>query len=144
MLVYFVVMNDYGFKPHTLIFLNQEYGYYPQDTDVYSPNEPNYGNSNWGDDDFHTTLSWGENYETSMDTRLFYTLRDSMNFSKCRWDANDNSVPHFWRFSRFTGKQICYTTDAIFNAQIAYFIGVVVAQWSNVLNCKTRILSLSQ
>jgi len=51
MVVYFVVMNDYGFKPHSLIFLNRQWGYYPLDTDVYDPFEPNFGNSNWGNMD---------------------------------------------------------------------------------------------
>ena len=37
MIVYFIVMNDYGFKPHTLLFINQLFGYYPRDEDVYNP-----------------------------------------------------------------------------------------------------------
>lgn len=51
MICYFIVMNDYGFKPHTLVMLNPQNGYYPLDTDVYNVNEPNFGNSNWAQSD---------------------------------------------------------------------------------------------
>ena len=43
------VMNDYGIKPRTLLWLSLENGYYPKDTDVYNPDLPNFGNSNYGD-----------------------------------------------------------------------------------------------
>ena len=52
MLVFFVVMNDYGFKPHSLVMLNQLNGFYPNDSDVYNPNEPNWGNSNWANSNY--------------------------------------------------------------------------------------------
>ena len=45
---YFWVMNDYGFKFSTLLGLNLENGYEPNPTDVYDPNMPNFGNSNYG------------------------------------------------------------------------------------------------
>lgn len=38
---YFYVLNDYGFPFITLCFLNGQIGYYPEDSDVYSPFEPN-------------------------------------------------------------------------------------------------------
>jgi hypothetical protein len=41
-------MNDYGFKPHSLVNMILEWGYYPDATDVYNANEPNFGNSNFG------------------------------------------------------------------------------------------------
>jgi len=36
--MYFLVMNDYGFRPTTLFNLDTELGYYPNPTDVYDPN----------------------------------------------------------------------------------------------------------
>lgn len=36
MLTYFFVMNDYGFRPETLIFINQRTGYFPNADDVYN------------------------------------------------------------------------------------------------------------
>ena len=48
MFAYFAVLNDYGFPFTTVCFLNGAYGYYPNPPDVYSPTEPNYGNTNYG------------------------------------------------------------------------------------------------
>jgi magnesium-transporting ATPase (P-type) len=47
MLTYFLVMNDYGIKIFTTFFLNLREGYFPNATDVYDPNQPNFGNSNF-------------------------------------------------------------------------------------------------
>jgi len=46
--IYFFVMNDYGFRPGTLVRLNNELGYFPEPTDVYNPNLIGNGNSNYG------------------------------------------------------------------------------------------------
>jgi hypothetical protein len=51
MYTYFHVMNDYGFKPHTLIQMILEWGYYPDPSDVYNPDQPNFGNTNFGNQD---------------------------------------------------------------------------------------------
>src|SRR5690606_16769803 len=40
MFTYFYVLNDYGMKPHGLVFIIQEQGYFPKDEDVYDANEP--------------------------------------------------------------------------------------------------------
>jgi len=48
MFTYFYVMNDYGYKFSTLVFLNLVPGFYPNDNDIYDPVAPNLGNSNWG------------------------------------------------------------------------------------------------
>jgi sodium/potassium-transporting ATPase subunit alpha len=142
---YFYVMNDYGIKPHAVIGLIQEPGYYPKNEDVYHAHEPNFGNTNYGYADKYDMLFWDSPLVTYMDIRLFYTFRNASMWSKCRWDPQDDSIPHFWRFSKVTdGTQICYTTEALHYAQGAYFISVVASQWGNNLLCKTRTLSLSQ
>lgn len=51
MLTYFCVMNDYGIKIGTTLFLSPLEGYYPAPTDVYNPDLPNLGNSNYGNVD---------------------------------------------------------------------------------------------
>ena len=51
MFTFYYVFNDYGFKFKTVNFLNTEPGYYPDANDIYSPTEPNYGNSNYGKSD---------------------------------------------------------------------------------------------
>jgi hypothetical protein len=48
MLTYLYVLNDYGFTFATLINLKGQRGYYPDGSDIYNPNEPNHGNSNFG------------------------------------------------------------------------------------------------
>jgi hypothetical protein len=42
------MMNDYGFKFFNIIGMNLLNGYEPKNTDVYNPNLPNLGNSNYG------------------------------------------------------------------------------------------------
>jgi sodium/potassium-transporting ATPase subunit alpha len=48
---YCFVMNDYGIKPVSMLFIALEDGYYPKDSDVYDPDLPNYGNTNYGQGD---------------------------------------------------------------------------------------------
>lgn len=113
MLVYFWVMNDFGFKFYTLILLNGEDGYYPKPTDIYDPNLPNYGNSNFGNPEMMSPLQWGVITDSKIDARLFYWSLSKDNFSRCRWDPADESIPRFWRISEMTGKQICYTSESL-------------------------------
>ena len=125
MLTYFWCFNDFGFKFSTLLYLNGEKGYYPQETDVYDPNLPNFGNSNFGNTDYFSALSWGLTNDSKYDVRLFYFSRAKDAWSKCRWDPMDESIPKFWRYSYVTENQICYTTDALIYVQSAYFITIV-------------------
>ena len=59
MFTYFYVLNDFGFKVNTLLSLNLEPGYEPKPTDIYDPNQPNLGNTNYGYEDFRRTIAWG-------------------------------------------------------------------------------------
>jgi len=53
------VLNDYGFRPATLIGLNRQSGYYPKDSDVYNPNQPNNGNTNYGNSNYYSSsIDW--------------------------------------------------------------------------------------
>lgn len=47
MMTYFLVMNDYGIKIFTTFFLNLREGYFPNASDMYDPDQPNFGNSNF-------------------------------------------------------------------------------------------------
>lgn len=60
---YFYVMNDYGVKIETLLYLNNRKGYFPNPDDVYEPTVPNYGNSNYGNLDKHSVLDWGQSLQ---------------------------------------------------------------------------------
>lgn len=142
---YFYVLNDYGIKPHTVVTLVQAYGYFPKDDDTYDAFEPNWGNSNYGNPDEYDKLNWDTSLVSYMDIRLFYVFRGANHWAKCRWDPRDDSIPHFWRFSKVThDTQICYTPEALHYAQGAYLITIIVSQWGNNILCKTRTLSISQ
>ena len=74
MFTYFFVLNDYGFKFSTLVFLNQEPGYIPDKGDVYNPWDPNYGNTNYGIADKLKTITWGLRADTTLDARIFFVF----------------------------------------------------------------------
>lgn len=141
---YFVILNDYGFRPSTLFFLSSEEGYFPARADVYDPTAANWGNTNANVKEFKDTLRWNYSEDGRVDTRLFYTNLKPSNFVNCRWAPNDDSVPEFWRISWNTNKQICYTTEALKFAQSGYLVAIVCVQWADLMICKCRSLSISQ
>ena len=102
MMAYYVVLNDYGMPFSTLALLNTQIGFYPLETDIYSPYEPNFGNSNFGQPDMQSQINWGTMYDNHMDVRLFYTYNKLSDWSQCRWEPTDESIPHFWRISPLT------------------------------------------
>jgi len=104
MFTYFYVFNDYGLPPPTLFRLALEPGYYPKESDIYSPNDPNFGNTNWGHHTYGRELSWDFSYDNKVDIRLFYTRRTVESWSQCRWDPTDENVPRFWRVSHITDR----------------------------------------
>lgn len=83
-------------------------------------------------------------YNNYMDMRLFYSSYLRTDWSACRWDPSDASVPRFYRVSPLTGVQICYTPDALMYAQSAFFIAAVLTQIANNLVCRTRFLGLGE
>lgn len=99
MVTYFWIMNDYGFKFFTIIGINLENGYEPNPTDVYDPDLPNFGNTNYGVSGKHRQIQWGELADIALDARLFYVTKTRHDWTRCRWDPNDDSIPHFWRYS---------------------------------------------
>lgn len=141
-LTYFWVMNDYGFTPAQTIFLNQRQGFIPNADDVYDANQPNFGNSNVFDSDWSDVIDWGLTGKSSLDLRLYYNTFTSSDWAKCRWDPNDSSVPHFYRISPRTNRQVCYTSEALLYTQSAYFIAAILFQVANQLISRTRFLSL--
>jgi len=53
-------------------------------------------------------------------------------------------VPEFYIVSHISDNQICYSMEALYYAQAGYLISIVCVQWSDLLICKTRNLSISQ
>lgn len=103
--IYHYVMNDYGLRPGTLFWLSNEYGYYPKSTDVYNPNMPHGGNTNWGDPNYKSLLEWVKIDDMNVDVRLFYTERPAESWSKCRWTTGEvGEGPYWYRYSAWSGK----------------------------------------
>ena len=136
-------MNDYGVPIKTTLYILNKEGYMPKETDIYDPLAPNKGNTNVGVTE-KGTMNWEKQYRNSVDLRLFYNEFEPTKWARCRWDPLDTSIPKFYRESPITKSQICYTTESLLYAQTAYLSVIVVTQWSNMLICKTRKLSLSQ
>lgn len=67
-------MNDYGIRPISMLFLSLEKGYLPAESDVYNPDLPNFGNTNYGKGD-KTTIFWDGTTDSYLDIRLFYSFR---------------------------------------------------------------------
>ena len=143
MLAYWWVLNDYGFSPAQTIFLNQREGFIPLATDVYDADQPNFGNSNYFDSDWSDTIDWGLVGKSKVDLRLYYNGFAASDYPKCRWDPNDTSIPHFYRISPHTHRQVCYTSEALLYAQSAYFSAAILFQISNNLISRSRFLSIA-
>jgi len=139
---YFYILHDYGIRPSTTFALALEDGYIPNPTDVYNPQALNYGNSNYMSDSHKTALNWNGNQHNGIDIRLFYTSRSPDSWSRCRW--NEGEGLDFYKNSVVSGSQICYTTEALRFAQGGYLVSIVCVQWSDLMICKTRALSISQ
>ena len=144
MYCYWYVMNDYGIPIRTTLYILNKDGWMPAPGDTYNPSVEGKGNSHYGMDEYKTTLIWDKQRREGLDVRLFYADFEPEKWTKCRWDPRDPSVPSYYWKSPITNNQICYTPEALLYAQTAYLSVIVVTQWSNLLICKTRKLSLSQ
>jgi len=166
---YFYMLNDYGMAPSTPFFLALENGIKPNNSDVYNQHVAGYGNTRYIDTVNGVTKQWstdkmilgadgqpvselarGEMLDwngfkmSKIDFRLFYVNREPSSWTACRWDPTSIKYPWFYTKSSVTDGQICYTTEALRYAQGGYLISIVVVQWSDLLICKTRNLSISQ
>ena len=142
-------MHDYGFTPNGLFGLTQVKSYVPHRDDVYDPTKPNQGNSCVGTPNEdgcteETTLDMLTPQMGAVDVRLFFHAeRTAKDWAKCRW-GEGSDAPHFWRYSHVSAAQVCYTIEALYYAQCGYLVSIVVVQWSDLLICKTRNLSIAQ
>jgi hypothetical protein len=97
---YCYVLNDYGIKPVSMLFIALEEGYFPSNDDVYNPHLPNFGNRNYGKE--RTTIFWDGTSHSYVDLRLFYVFRLKDSWSSCRWNPADPDIPRFWVISDVT------------------------------------------
>ena len=113
---YFIVLNDYGFKPWFTWLYGQQYGTEPAHGDVYSPLAgPCKGNSNCNLGARMWHINQVTNADNWIDQRLFFHWMDPIQWAFCRFiDYRD-----FFHVSSEKTKfgdyaNICYTTEAIF------------------------------
>lgn len=88
-------------------------------------------------------LDWNTNAQIHFDIRLFYFWKDPSGWTKCRWDSN-GSYPSFYWQQQLRNTQICYSADALKNAQTAFLVSIINVQQADLLISKTRTLSLGQ
>ena len=129
-------MNDYGFKPATLIGLINETGRLPKSGDTYNATLSTKGNNGTGSDG---TIDWNVDDNNNVDMRLFYYKLPSDSWSNCRWS---NDAPNFWRKNVIDNIDICYKIEALRYAQTSYLVGTVWVQWAQLCIVKTRTLSI--
>ena len=151
MLAYFVVMNDYGFKPGGIIQMTTEYGVEPAIGDRYNPYDEYKGNTNafiyensdylgyegeprwYMEEEYYRQIDYISNEDNALDFRMMlYKLPDS-DFGDCEYPTKDNI--------KDTGK-VCYTLDAIRHAQSAYLANTVLVQVSNGFCYRTITVSM--
>jgi len=171
MYTYFLIMNDFGLRPTSLWALALNKSPFPNAADVYDASaselvktmsEPDdgsdpevIGKSQYGHTNLlfgagkeredYTYLAWDRHKHARLDVRMFYAeTRDADAWTACRWDPNDEDLPHFYKFSYVSEWPICYSTEALKFAQSGYLVSIVCVQWADLMICKTRNLSLSQ
>jgi sodium/potassium-transporting ATPase subunit alpha len=138
---HFIVMNDYGYKPGTLFGLALEEGTKPNSTDIYNPDMPQKGNTNYSGNE--EVFEFNTDDDNDVDVRLFFHVHPVNDWSECRW-KDTGSGPLWWRHNLVEDVDICYSSEALRYAQCAYLVSIVVVQWADLTICKTRNLSISQ
>lgn len=164
-ITYYLVMNDFGFRPSELFFIANEYGVVPKTTDNYYNSDntkyknPNtgilpsnyypYGNSNLNQsedcrklsDDRRETLDWLYLKHSDFDIRSFFVScnQSNGNWTNIReWAGQCKNQ----KLSHVSKHKICFTTEALKHAQTAFWLSVVQCQWVNVFALKSRRTSL--
>ena len=158
---YFIVMQEFGFNPSSLIGILFKV-YFPHNpNDVYNPAAPFFGNTNVHcengvlktinmrdntsfskDNHDGATLDWLSTTHKDQDVRMGFldfegtcnpaNIVQAISFETCR----------IFQVSPMSRRPICYSTEALKYAQTSFFIAVVFGQFINSLLLKTRKLSL--
>ena len=163
---YFIVFNNFGFAPHTIVRLVGKAYIHHNPQDAFNPNAPFFGNTNVqcvnnrltyivnaNDKDETSTnnvdgfvLDWLFTTDQDQDVRMgFLELADpnapcSVNNVRLLKDYHECEIA---QISPVSKRPVCYSTEALKYAQTAFFFSVVFAQFTNTLCCKTRKLSIS-
>ncbi len=145
-LIFWVILNDYGFRPGNLFFYINNYGIEPAGNDVYNPYDAEFkGNSRafiarnadllgiYGDanelliNSKYRQLDTSSNADVAIDNRLFFYTKPPSFWGECKWDSVGKS---------YDGP-VCYRLEALRHAQGGYLLGICIMQISNGTNYRT-------
>lgn len=148
MLCYFVVFNDFGFAPISLMALANVSMTKSNSGDVYNPDQITFGNTYLQNNYLSSCPSTSDGNRMMVDwvaiTSANYDLRNTMLTCKLVGGNAVYSQMITWnnciiqQISPINNLPVCFTTEACKYAQTAYFLGMV---WGKILNffvCKTR------
>ena len=162
-LTFFLVMNDFGFTPGSLVGLILK-PYLPHNPgDVYDPTHPFFGNSNVEcsdgvlksinppereainkDNVEGFTLDWLFTTDINQDTRMGFLSNNCSSISGPKvTQMFEFATCNVFQISPISGRPVCFSTEALKYGQTSFFFSIVITQFSNNLSCKTRKLSLS-
>jgi sodium/potassium-transporting ATPase subunit alpha len=149
-LVYYGVMNDYGFYPNNLFFFANKESIIPAAQDIYNPYDKYRGNSpafivENGDllsihgegvemliEEPRRALEYATEGDISVDLRVFFYEKPDSFWASCAFDSVGQN---------YDGP-VCYRIEALRHAQGAYLLAVVILQFANTLIYKTKIYSV--
>jgi sodium/potassium-transporting ATPase subunit alpha len=150
-LSYFVIFNDYGFKPFNLFFFSTRNGIEPGPNDIYNIYDPLFkGNSNAflaanahllgingnSRDIYINNKLMTYDYQTEehlkIDLRLFFFYLPDTFWGTCSHDSIGYDFD----------ESVCWRGEAIRHAQTGYLVAFVLMQVINGLSSRTKIASI--
>ena len=150
-ITYFVVLNDYGFRPLNLFYFAFKKGITPAAQDYYNPYDSDYsGNSRAFMQENSELLglhgeskdininskvkapNWDSESDVNIDLRLYYPDLPSSFWGDCHMDSRGQSYDDY----------VCYRIEALRHAQSAFLMSVVIMQIANAFCWRTKISSV--
>ena len=132
LLTYFLILNQFGIKPDSLVDLVNVKAPLPNPGDTFDPNAPNLGNTNLGSSK-EIKLDWNGISDNKVDIRLFYAgVRNESAWTSCQWVDHEKL------------SKGCYTTEALRYAQTGFLVSLVCLKMVVLVICKSGVYSLQQ
>jgi sodium/potassium-transporting ATPase subunit alpha len=154
-LTYFTIMYDFGITADDLVGLAVDYTFKPGDNDVFDRNAPYMGHTNPSFMDYCNNC-WNNNgecdvqqlsggYSDPPDWLYTNDLTSDLRLWYLQCNADGTIGPIFKTYScnvkqisTVSGLPICFTTEMLKFAQTGFFFSVVLSQYTNAINTKTR------
>ena len=150
-ITYFVVLNDYGFRPINLFYFAFKSGITPAAYDYYNPYDSEYnGNSRafmadkadllglYGESNEinikskKKSPSWDSESDINVDLRLYFPDLPRSFWGDCHKDSRGQNYDDY----------VCYRIEAVRHAQSAFLMSVVIMQIANAFCWRTKISSV--